>query len=89
MASALLSGQSAPSPAYGVSDDSFIAENLVGSLLELFAASVTFLPWLRNLVFELGVFWCDMDDDSALARIRLPPDTEDRRTAGGTVSVAA
>ncbi|KAK4042341.1 hypothetical protein C8A01DRAFT_14012 [Parachaetomium inaequale] len=57
--------------------------------LELILAVISLVACFWTLDLELGVHLRHIDEPETHIRIQLAPDTDDRRTAGGTVSVAA
>ncbi|KAK3292645.1 uncharacterized protein B0H64DRAFT_233596 [Chaetomium fimeti] len=57
--------------------------------LQFALAVISLVACFWSLDFKLGVVLRYIDDPDRHHRIQLAPDTEDRRTAGGTVSVAA
>ncbi|KAH6616916.1 hypothetical protein F5144DRAFT_606440 [Chaetomium tenue] len=57
--------------------------------LELVLAILSLAACFWTLGLELGAVLRNIDDPEKHTRIRLAPDTEDRKTAGGTVSVSA
>ncbi|KAL2127381.1 hypothetical protein VTI74DRAFT_10830 [Chaetomium olivicolor] len=65
-----------------------VFSSIIGAL-EVVAAFLCLAEWKAVHIVELGMIWGDHDGDGRHARIRLPLDTDDRRTAAGTVSIAA
>jgi hypothetical protein len=62
---------------------------IITGVMELILAILSLVACYWTVDFELGAILWNIDDPESQARIRLAPDTGDRQTAGGTVSVAA
>jgi hypothetical protein len=62
---------------------------LTVSALELTLAVLSLVACFWTLDLELGVHLRHIDEPETHIRIQLAPDTDNRRTAGGTVSVSA
>lgn len=69
--------------------ESLFPISIVVGTLELVLALISVVACFWRLVFEFGFALRHVDDPDKATRIQLPPDTADRRMAGGAVSVAA
>ncbi|KAJ4293847.1 hypothetical protein N0V88_005361 [Collariella sp. IMI 366227] len=73
---------------YQTGRDVTIVLSSIVAAFEIVAGILTLADWNSEQILELGIVYRHYSDSDRHARIRLPSDADDRRTAAGTVAVS-